>query len=437
MKICFAALNAYPAIDARAPGAIGGIETRSWTFANEIARQPDMDVFCAIRHFATVYQTKYADVTIVPLVDRLLAIRHAVATRVNLTPKFPYLKIKQWSWNLLWQMPLLALCRPFKGKRPLIPHPVPTLLENPFDVYLAFGVNTASAEVIVTAKKLGRPVILMLGSDNDMDPIFRTKSDLRDQFGTTGHVGHFVLTNVDFVVAQTVRQQEMLKADFNQDSILIENPIDVATWDSRLIQPCRSETTLGLERFVLWIGRSDDGQKRPQQCLDIANLCPDIDFLMVMNHYDPIVEKRIHRTAPPNVRILDKVPFETMPALFKRAAVLMNTSKLEGFPNTYLQAAVSQVPIASLVVQKDYLESQDLGFCAEGDVEALAQFVRDTWATPRDRARTLAARERVVQRHDLQRLSKTLLDTCLAAIEENRKRNLAVEAGNTSPAGTA
>ncbi|MEZ6056181.1 MAG: glycosyltransferase family 4 protein [Planctomycetaceae bacterium] len=410
MQVCFVALNALPAIDPTIPGPIGGIETRSWTLARSIAQSPDVELRFAIRHHGRVRTTHYSGVTIVPMIDRLLSLRHAVATRVDVVPTFPFLKLKQWSWNLLWQMPLLAICRPFKPRPPATPQPLPALRNLPTDLFCTFGVQSTSAQVVATGRAIGKPVVLMLGSDGDLHPLFQQETDERDQYGTSGRIGRYTLLNADLIVVQSATQQKRLRDEFSRDSLLIENPIDVPRWQAGLQQPVDPHMTRGLDRYVLWVGRSDTGPKRPEECLEIARRCPNVHFLMVLNPYDPIVERHIHQTAPPNVRIIERVPFEEMPKLFKQAAIFLNTSSFEGFPNTFLQSAITGIPVGSLVVMGDYLREIDLGFCADGDLDALAQFVQQSWDTPREAERVDAVRQRVIERHALARQSQKLIE---------------------------
>jgi hypothetical protein len=44
MKVCFAALGAYPLFDPAVEHAVGGIETRSFLFAQALAKLPGCQV---------------------------------------------------------------------------------------------------------------------------------------------------------------------------------------------------------------------------------------------------------------------------------------------------------------------------------------------------------------------------------------------------------
>jgi glycosyltransferase involved in cell wall biosynthesis len=110
--------------------------------------------------------------------------------------------------------------------------------------------------------------------------------------------------------------------------------------------------------------------------IDIAKRCPEIPFLLVMNPRDPAEEARVRAAAPPNVTIRDHVPPPEMPALMAASLAMLNTSSLEGFPNTFLQAAAARVPIVSLLVGDRFLAQSGAGVVCHGDIEKAASELR-------------------------------------------------------------
>ena len=402
MQICLVALNALPAIDPLISGPIGGIETRSWMLARGLATREGIDVRLVVRHHEPLRRTAYDGVELIPLIDPLYPVWQSAAQTVEWCDSFPWVRVKQWHPHLLWQLPRLAVDRLVRGRVYDADAADPRLAGLAADVYATFGVQTHSAVVIRSAHEVGKPAVLFLGSDGDLDPIFEPGGAGVDPYGTRAEVGREILQSADLIIAQTDSQQRRLKDCFDCDSELLLNPIAVDEWDRGLSQPLEPSVTAGLSRYVLWIGRAEEVHKRPQVCLDIARQCPEVNFLMILNPRVPSVEAQIRNEASANVRIVERVPFPQMPAVFAQAAALLNTSQLEGFPNVFLQAALSRVPIVSVEVGEEFLAKSRAGTHTCGDVQKAAEVVNRIWSGETDRSEETAfAREFVVDQHAL------------------------------------
>lgn len=377
LRVCLVALNAYPAIDPEIPGPIGGIETRAWTLARGLARQPGLDVSLAIRHSQALRRTNYEGVHLHLLRDRLYRPRESLALRLQRTSGFPWLTLRAPRWSDAVYLPLVALQRAARGRAdPLTPQKFYQQL--PVDLFVTFGVQQNSASVIASAHSMGRPAVLFLSWDGDLDERYLSDENFVSEYHDSASICRWTIQHADRILCQTEAQQARLKL-FGREATLLRNPLDFESWDTGMQVPLSEETTAGLKRYALWIGRADTSHKRPLLLNELARRCPDVDFLMVLNRRDDAVEREVRQTAPANVRITERVPFTSMPGVLRRAAVLVNTSSREGFPNAYLQAAATGVPIGSLNVEQQFLEESHAGFCAAGDLDVLATFIRDCW----------------------------------------------------------
>lgn len=380
MHVCLTALNAYPAVDPLATGPIGGIETRAWLLARGLAARPDTRVQLVVRQPTAPRLQQAEGVELVPLIDPMYPLWQSLGTCLERTPRFPGVRLKRWDWRLVAWAPRLALDRLLRGRVYDSTRPDPRLVDLRPDLFGTFGVQTHSAVVIHSARAAGRPVVLCLGSDGDLDPLFESEGHDRDPYGTPARVGRFILQSADLILAQTPEQQQRLLERFGRRSEVLLNPIDAVAWDAATQQPLAADVAAGPTRYVLWVGRAEELHKRPQLCLEVARRSPDVPFLMILNPREADVEARIRRDAPANVRIVDRVPFPQMPAVFHRAALLLSTSHLEGFPNVFLQAALSGVPIASLEVGEEFLQASGAGRTFGGDLAGLAAHVADVWS---------------------------------------------------------
>lgn len=422
--ICFVALNALPAIDPRAPGGFGGIETRSWMLARGLAQLPEMRVSFVVRHGSALLQPEYEKVTLLLHRDRLYGVRDSLVSRLRRTQSFPWITLQQPRWSDAFWLPVLAAAKLLRP-RPDPRTPLPFFQKTPADAFVTFGVQSASATVIASAHASRRPAVLVLGSDSDLDEQYVTGSNYVSVYRDRGDVCRWVLDQADAIICQTSRQQELLRKRFGRQGVLIPNPIDLHQWDRLAAQPVEPKDIAGLTRYILWVGRADGEHKRPQLVLELAARCPEVSFLMVLNPRDDVLEARIRAEAPANVRIVDRIPFERMPAVMRGAAGLVNTSSLEGFPNTYLQAPASGTPVASLVVEGEFLQRSQAGMCADGDLDRLAEVIRAAWTGQPRGFHAQAARGYVEEQHQLSAAAvnlRSVIDVCLSSETETRQR---------------
>jgi glycosyltransferase involved in cell wall biosynthesis len=76
------------------------------------------------------------------------------------------------------------------------------------------------------------------------------------------------------------------------------------------------------------------------------------------------------------LKVLTYVPFDQVEKYFAEAALFVNTSAFEGFPNTFLQAMKYGVPVVSLKVDPDgMLARHGCGAVCDGDFDRLEREV--------------------------------------------------------------
>jgi len=368
--VVFVCPTAYPLFDKRVQASIGGMETRSVLFAKALAGFGRWQTIFAVGDFGQKSPILAGDIKLVAYSSFAKRVRDNVVPRFQKHKWRPVIHLDIRDLHFLWQLPVYLLI----GL-------LPKCLVNRFwrvmrpDVVCCFGNNPASAEVVADCYRDGIKTVLCIASDDDLSPDYRPGDRRLNDYGTPRWMAWYAVSTADYVMVQSERQRLLLAANFNRTGTLIHNPVSVPA-DARQHWPRREA-----REFVLWIGRSDTFHKRPLLVLDLARACPHIKFMMVANRTNQSVFETLQRDRPPNVTIIECVPHHQIGDYYRRARMLISTSAYEGFPNTFLQAAVAGVPVVSLNVDpEDILVEKGCGIFADGDFELFIKSVRSLYS---------------------------------------------------------
>jgi glycosyltransferase involved in cell wall biosynthesis len=225
----------------------------------------------------------------------------------------------------------------------------------------------ASARLVLLyfIKKIKKiPYIFFVGADVDVDGGYaKLTNPLFYRLYVWG------LKKADKIICQTNTQVEMLKNTYGLQGVLVLSPyIDIV------------DPILEKKEFILWIGRSTS-YKRPEHFITLAEKIPDEKFLMICNigdrdynHWN-LIKKRAESLA--NLIFIEAVPHDTIRNFYSRAKLLVNTSDFEGFSNSFVEAALEEVPILSLNVDSNGVLTKHGGgvFC-EGNIDKMVSVCR-------------------------------------------------------------
>jgi glycosyltransferase involved in cell wall biosynthesis len=142
--------------------------------------------------------------------------------------------------------------------------------------------------------------------------------------------------------------------------------------------------------------------KRPDRILELAGQLPDVTIHMVGGS-QPGEEALFASVgeaaaARPNVTFHGPLSYRDANAMYDRAKVFVNTSDVEGFPNSYLQAWIRGVPVVTRFDPDGVVEREGLGVVVKSSArmaEAVGRLLSDTpaWRAASDRCRAFMARE--------------------------------------------
>jgi glycosyltransferase involved in cell wall biosynthesis len=271
------------------------------------------------------------------------------------------------------------------------------------DIYLHAGAGVEVGAYGLICRLLRRRFLFFIASSADLwEPYGKVEGPLKWLFPLG-------IRLADAVVCRSIEQQDRLRGQYGRMGILIRT--------GHPHPPTRDAS----KSHALWVGRGNP-LKRPEIFLDLAARMPQHRFLMVVAHEDAHLDllQRVRARAATlsNLDLYEDVPWSEIDTCFARAQIFVNTSTHEGFPNTFVQAALSATPVVSLFVDPDgLLGKQQIGMCAGGDFERLVELTNgllaDFKATSRlgQRAHSYATVNHSLDKvtGDLKRLIRTLV----------------------------
>lgn len=247
-----------------------------------------------------------------------------------------------------------------------------TLVAADADVYFQYGVGGLTGPLAWFTRRHRRGFAFWMASDSDPQCRVSGASRLPKSQRWLGYEG---MRRADVLLAQSTGQQALARQHLRRDSEILPN-----IWPGpyELSPPDRDQES------VLWVG-SIRTVKRPLLLPELATKLPDIPFTMVggvsrgeEQLYEQLVAAAAHT---PNLDFRGFVPPNEVDRYYARAAMLVCTSAVEGFPNTFLHAWGRGRPVVTTYDPAGLVASQDLGATASSVVEAAAA-IRTLWDNP-------------------------------------------------------
>lgn len=156
--------------------------------------------------------------------------------------------------------------------------------------------------------------------------------------------------------------------------------------------------------YVAWVGTLVHF-KRPDLLVEIARKAPSVQFVVCggVTAFTPSIESAVqaaeHLRALPNVEYLGQVSPAKAAQVIANSALLLSTSDVEGFPNTFVQAWSSGTPVVTLTIDPDRIIQRARLGALVGTVDRAVAQIPALMNTPLERDQIGARAVRFVQEH--------------------------------------
>lgn len=180
------------------------------------------------------------------------------------------------------------------------------------------------------------------------------------------------LANAEEIIAQTPHQRDRLNQRYSLEAAVVPNGYRPANEDDLVSSTDR-------EHF-LWVGRLNETQKQPHVFVNLAEDLPDYRFMIIGpsdrdEEYAGTIRERTEQLE--NIEYLGYIDPDAIHDYYRRAIALVNTSRFEGFPNTFLESWRCGTPVASLEINPGrFIDSCDEVGYAGGSYDRLKEILR-------------------------------------------------------------
>jgi glycosyltransferase involved in cell wall biosynthesis len=255
----------------------------------------------------------------------------------------------------------------------------------------------------IASKILGKTFIFRIGSDRDVD------DRLKKVFGKRAMIAYmFALRNTDILLCQNEYQYKTLKEKFPQKKIFIIVPPYSMKKDL-------SSVNENHRKYIAWMGNFRY-EKNIAALVPIAKKLPNIKFKITGKSISSNID-RISLNALEELKTLANVEFtgyikraEILPFL-SRAIALLNTSHLEGFPMTFLEAWATGTPVITTknANPNNLIIKHSLGMVAE-TYDELTNTIKNIIDSEPNHDLRNRCRDYVKKHHDPQILATKLIE---------------------------
>jgi glycosyltransferase involved in cell wall biosynthesis len=232
------------------------------------------------------------------------------------------------------------------------------------DVYYVSCAAAQVGQVAMWAARNNRRMIFRIASDSDCEP-----DRLLIPFWRDRKLYEYGLRRAAAILAQSARQQALMQRNYGLHSSVAYMLVDV---------PERQLSLAERDISLLWVSNIQQ-LKRPEAFLELARRLNPFTASMVggaqPRAHDLFQQIRARAASVGNLTFHGRLPYRATSQVFDRARLLVNTSEIEGFPNTFLQAWIRGVPVISFFDPDDVIRREGLGY-AVASMDEMASAAR-------------------------------------------------------------
>ena len=222
------------------------------------------------------------------------------------------------------------------------------------DYYYQRGAGFSTGIIAHFCRKYKKKFIYSGASDTDFIPSEIKVPYLRDKI-----LYKWGIKKARYLFVQSEKQKRLLRKNFHLEGIVFTN-----VYYSRKLTENR--------QFVLWVSTLRKG-KNPGIVLDVAKKHSDLNFKIIggkaRGEESLYQEIALRSKKLKNVEFLGFQPIKKTEKYFDKASVYLNTSEVEGFPNTFLQAWSRGIPVVSFVDVDNIIRDNKLGSIVQSTEE--------------------------------------------------------------------
>ena len=252
------------------------------------------------------------------------------------------------------------------------------------DIYYASCAGMEIGLVALFCRRFRRRSVFRTASDTDCD-----RSKVLVRFARDRWLYAYGLRRANAILVQSASQAETLARCYGLAGrvagMLVEKP----------------QRAVARDIDVLWVSNIRR-EKRPDRVLELAGRLPELKIHMVGGSLPGeealFSDVRHTAAAKANISFHGRLSYWDANELYGRAKLLVNTSDVEGFPNSYLQAWIRGVPVVTLIDPDSVIEREGLGVASRSAAHipsAISHLLSNpaAWRAASDRCRAFMARE--------------------------------------------